>query len=118
MPLEAETHTGLASQGDAEGDQVLGEPQRPSCPRSGDGRQPLRKDTTATSAIAAKPLADTKLEPHAIRGPRQIGEGTEILAVDTPSWRGTQRAGNTGLRRAYLEGDLRRGGVNVARVEA
>jgi hypothetical protein len=73
VPLEAETHTGLASQGDAEGDQVLGEPQCPSCPRSGDGRQPLRKDTTATRAIAAKPLAHAQLEAHTIRGPRQIG---------------------------------------------
>src|SRR6266446_9837175 len=69
-------------------------------------------------AIAAEPLADVELEAHAVRGPRQIGQGSFVTAVDTPRRYGTQRTGHARLRRVHQEGNLRRRGVDVTGGEA
>ncbi len=109
-----QTHPSLAPQGHAERDEALGEPQGAPGPGGRHGGEPFGKNAAATGAIAAKPLADAQLETHAIVGPRQIGQGPGVLAVDTPCWCGTQRTRHARLRRTHQERDLRRGGVDIA----
>ena len=97
IPLVAQTHTGLAPQGNAEGDEALGEPQRAPCPGGSDGGQPFGEDAAATVAITAKPLADAQLEMHAIRRPGQIREGACVVTMDATRWCGAERTGHAGL---------------------
>ena len=78
-----------------------------------DRRQPFGEDATAAGTIAAEPLADAELEAHAVRCPRQIGQGPCVTTVDTPRGERTQRTGHVGLRRMHQERDLRRRGGDV-----
>jgi len=118
IPLVAQTHTGLAPQRHAEGDEALGQPQRAARPGGGDGRQAFREDAAAAAAIAAKPFADPQLEAHPILRPGQVRQGAPIVTMDAPRWSGAERTGRADLGRLHAQGDLRRGGVNVTRVEA
>ena len=118
VPRVAEAHPGRAPQRHAEGDQALGEPQRAPGPGGGHGGQPFGEDAASAVAIAAKPLADAQLEAHAIRRPGQVGQGALVVTVDAPRWGGAQRTGRGGLRRAHAQGDLRRGVIDLTRLEA
>jgi hypothetical protein len=71
-----------------------------------------------TTALAAKPLAHTQLEAHAIRRPGQIREGALVVTMDAPRWGSAQRTGCASLRRVHAQGDLRRGVVHLAGLEA
>ena len=113
----AETHAGPAPESHPEGDQALGEPQRAPGPGSGHRRESFGEDAATTVAIAAKPLAHAELEAHAILRPGQVGEGALIMTVDTPRWCGAEWTWHTGLRRGHEQGDLRRSGIDVTRVD-
>ena len=117
-PRVAEMHPCLAPQGDAEGDQALGEPQRAPSPGSRHGGEAFSEDTTRTGAIAAKPLADAQLEAYPILGPGQVRQGAPIVTMDASRWGGAQRTGGAGRRRLHAQGDLRRSVVDVTRLKA
>ena len=102
----------------AEGHKALGEPQRAPRPGGRDGGQPFGEDMAAAVAIAAKPLADAQLEAHAILRPGQISQGALIVTMDTLRRGGAQRTGHAGLHRAHAQGDLGRGVIDLARLEA
>ena len=70
------------------------------------------------AAITAKPLADPQVQAHTILCPGQIGEGALIVTMDAPGRGGAQRTGRAGLRRPHAQGDLGRGVIDVARLEA
>ena len=112
-PALAQANASLAAQGEAHRDKTLSEPQRAPRPGGGDRRQPFGEDATAAGTIAAEPLADAELEAHAVRCPRQIGQGPCVTTVDTPRGERTQRTGHVGLRRVHQERDLCRRGVDV-----
>jgi len=114
----AEAHPSLPAQRHAQGDQALGEPQRAARPGGGHGGQAFGEDAARTGAIAAKPLAHTQLEAHAIRRPGQIGEGALVVTMDAPGRGGAQRTGHAGLHRAHTQGDLGRAVIDLARLEA
>jgi len=44
--------------------------------------------------------------------------GAPIVTMDASGWGGAQRTGGVGLRRLHTQGDLRRGVVDVTRLEA
>jgi hypothetical protein len=117
-PLVADVHASLATQRQGNGHETLGEPQRAPRPGGGHGGQAFGEDPATAVTIAAEPLADAQLETHAVLRPRQIGQGPFVTAVDTPRRCGAQRTGHAGLRRAYPQGDLRRGVIDMTRLEA
>ena len=45
-------------------------------------------------------------------------QGAPIVTMDASGWGGAQRTGGVGLRRLHAQGDLRRGIVDVTRLEA
>ena len=114
----AETHPGLAPEGDAEGDQALGQPQRAPRPGGGHGGQPFGEDAAGAGAMAAKPLPDPQLEAHAVLRPGQIGQGALVVAVDALRRGGAERTRHRGLGRPHGEGDLCRGVIDGTRLEA
>ena len=114
----AEVHPGLPTQRHAERDEALSEPQGAPGPGGRDGGQPFGEDTTRTGAVTAKPFADTQLEAHTILRPGQVRQGAPIVTMDAPGWGGAQRTGCAGLRRLHAQGDLRRGVIDLARLEA
>ena len=111
-------HPGCTPEGHAEGHEALGQPQGAPGPGGRDGGQPFGKDAAVTGAIAAKPLADAELEAHPILRPGQVRQGAPIVTMDASCWGGAQRTGGVGLCRLHAQGDLRRGGVDVTRLEA
>ena len=113
VPRAAELHPGPAPERQTQGNQALGEPQGAPGPGGRDGGQPFGADPARTGAMAAKPLADAQLEAHAIRRPGQVGQRPCIVAVDTPCREGAERTGHAGRRRAHLQGDLRRGVIDM-----
>src|SRR4030095_11310593 len=106
------------SKGEAQGDQALGVPQRAARPGGRHGRQAFGEDAAAAAAIAAKPFAHAQLEAHPILRPRQVRQGAPIVTMDAPRWGSAQRTGCAGLRRLHAQGNLRRGVVNLAGLEA
>ena len=87
-------------------------------PGGGHRRQPFGEDAAVAAAIAAKPLADAELKAHAVMRPREVGQGAPIVTMDAPRWGSAQRTGCTGLRGADMQGDLRRGVIDLTRLEA
>ena len=69
-------------------------------------------------AIGAKPLADAQLQPHTVLRPGQVGEGACVVTMDAPRWSGAERTGCAGLDRLHAQGDLRRGVIDLTRLEA
>ena len=118
VPRVAELHPSLPPKRPAEGDEALHEPQRAPRPGGSHRGQPFGEDTTLTGAIAAQPLADAPLQGHPILGPGQVRQGAPIVTMDASGWGGAQRTGCVGLRRLHAQGDLRRGIVDVPRLEA
>jgi hypothetical protein len=118
VPWVAEAHPSRPAERHAEGHEALGEPPGTPGPRGGDRGEPFGKDAAVTAAIAAKPLADAQLEAHAILCPRQISQGALRVTVDTLRRGGAQRTGHTGRPRAHAQGDLCRGIIDLARLEA
>ena len=114
----AEAYPGPPAQRDAESEEALGQPQRAPRPGGGDGRQAFREDAAAAATIAAKPFADAQLETHPILRPGQVREGAPIVTMDAPRRGGAQRTGGAGLRRLHAQGDLGRGIIDLARLEA
>ena len=74
-PLAAGREPGacLATEGKAEGAEVLGEPQRPSRPWGGHGGQAFRKNLAMARGIVTEKLPHPQLEAYMIGAPRQIG---------------------------------------------
>jgi hypothetical protein len=68
--------------------------------------------------MAAKPLAHAQLEVHAIRRPGQISQRAFVVTMDTLRWGGAQRTRRRGLSRVHAQGERRRGGIDLARLEA
>ena len=66
----------------------------------------------------AKPFADPQLEVHSILRPGQVCQGAPIVTMDASGWGGAQRTGGVGLRRLHAQGDLRRGVIDLTRLEA
>jgi len=114
----AEAHPGFVAQRHAEGEEALGQPPRAARPGGGDGRQTFREDAAAAAAIAAKPFTDPQLEAHPILRPGQVRQGAPIVTMEAPCWGGAQWTGGAGLRRLHAQGDLRRGVIDFARLEA
>ena len=50
--------------------------------------------------------------------PGQVRQGAPIITIDAPRWGGAQWTGCAGLRRLHAQGDLRRGVIDFARLEA
>jgi len=96
----------------------MGQPQGTPGPGGGHRRQPFGEDAAVAAAIAAKPLADAELKAHAVMRPREVGQGAPIVTMDAPRWGSAQRTGCTGLRGADTQGDLRRGVIDLTRLEA
>ena len=103
----AQTHTGLASQSHAEGEEALGQPQGTARPGGRHGGQTLGEDAAWTGTIAAKPFADPQLEGHPILRPGQVGQGAPVVTMDALGRDGAQRTGRAGLGRLHAQGDLR-----------
>ena len=118
VPRGAEVHPSRPAERHAEGHKALGKPQRAPRPGGRDGGQPFGEDMAAAMAIAAKPLADAQLEAHAILRPGQIRQGALIVTMDTLRRSSAQRTGHAGLHRAHAQGDLGRGIIDLARLEA
>jgi hypothetical protein len=114
----AEAYPGPAAQRDAESEEALSQPEGAPGPGRSDSGQPFGEDAAVTGAIAAKPLADTELEAHPILRPGQVRQGARVITMDAPCWGGAQRTGRAGLRRLHAQGDLRRGVVHLAGLEA
>jgi hypothetical protein len=91
----------LATQGHAESDKALGEPQRAPRPRGNHWGEAFGEDAATAGTITAKPLADAQLETHRVLRPGQGGQGTFIMAVDAMRRGGTERTRARGLGRAY-----------------
>ena len=113
----AEAHPGCAAQGDAERHEALDEPQGTPGPGRSHGGQPFGTDAARAVAIAAEPLVHAELHTYLIVRPGQVGEGALIMTVDTPRWCGAEWTWHTGLRRGHEQGDLRRSGIDVTRVD-
>jgi hypothetical protein len=118
VPRVAEAYPGFAAQGDAEGDQALGESQGAARPGGGHGGPPFGEDTTRTGAIATQPRADAQLEAHPILGPGQIGAGALVVTMDAPGRGSAQRTGHAGLPRAHAQGTLCRGIIDLTCLKA
>src|SRR5215470_112601 len=86
VPLMAQTHTGLAAQSKAEGDEALGEPQGAARPGGSHGGQTFGDDAAMAVAITAKPLADVQLATYLVCRPGQVGQGPFIMAVEALRW--------------------------------
>jgi hypothetical protein len=73
-------------------------------------RSPTPRDTEASNAYVIM---------HDSLGPVYMCSLIGINStMDAPRWRGAQRTGRAGLRRLHAQGDLRRGVVNLAGLEA
>jgi hypothetical protein len=116
-PLGAEGHPGRTTQRHAKGHEARGQPQRASRPGGGHGGPAFGDDAATAVAITAKPRADVPLETHLGLRPGQVGQGTCRMAVDALRWCGTERTRGRGLGRAYPQGDLCRGSVDMTRVK-
>ena len=57
------------------------------------------------------------MEAHTIIGPGQIREGARVITMDAPRWGVAQRTGRAGLGRAYVQGDLHGGLVDLTPLE-
>ena len=57
------------------------------------------------------------MEAHTIICPGQISEGARVSTMDAPRWGGAQRTGRAGLGRAYVQGDLRGGLIDLTHLE-
>jgi hypothetical protein len=97
-------------------------PPPPSAERAaaydGPRRPPFGKDAATAVAIAAPPLAHAQLEAHAVRRPGQISQRALVVTMETPRRDSAERTGHAGLRRAHAQGDLRRGVIDMTRLEA
>ena len=117
-PCMAEAHPGCVSEGDAEGHEALGEPQRASGPGGRHRGQAFGEDAASAVGILAKPLADAGLKTHAVVRPREVGQGALIVTVDALRWGGAQRTGRRGRSRTHGDGKLRRPVIDRTGLEA
>jgi hypothetical protein len=117
-PRVAEAYPRCPAQRHAEGHQALGVAQRAARPGGSDGRQPFGEDATAAATIGAKPFANAQLERHPILRPGQVCQGAPVVTMDTPRWSGAERTGRADLGRLHAQGDLRRGVIDLTRLEA
>ena len=85
--------------------------------QQGRGTTPLAAREAVIGAIAAKPLVHAQLEVQAIRRPGQISQRAFVVTMDTLRY-GTQRTRRRGLSRVHAQGKRRRGGIDLARLEA
>ena len=83
----------------------------------GRGTTPLAAREAVIGAIAAKPLVHAQLEVQAIRRPGQISQRAFVVTMDTLRC-GTQRTRRRGLSRVHAQGERRRGGIDLVRLEA
>src|SRR6266446_2188525 len=118
VPRVAEAYPGFPAQRHAERDEALGQPQGAARPGSRDGGQAFGEDAARTGTFVAQPCADPQLEGHPILRPGQVCQGAPVVTMDTPRWSGTERTGRTDLGRLHAQGDLRRGVIDLTRLEA
>ena len=109
---------GPPAQRDAESEEALSQPEGAPGPGRSDSGQPFGEDAAWAVAIAAEPFAYAELQAHMILRPGQISQGAFVPAVDMLGRRIAQRTGDGGLRRAHPQGDLRRGVIDMTRLEA
>jgi hypothetical protein len=95
----------------------LSQPEGAPGPGRGDSGQPFGKDAARAVAIAAELLAHAELQTYTIMRPGQVGEGTSVVTMDAPRWRGTERTRCRGLERAHGEGELGGGLIDTPGVE-
>ena len=117
-PLEAgrEPSACLATEGDAEGTQGLGEPQRPVRPRRHHGGQAFRKNLAWTRRIVTEKLPHAEVQTHGVGAPRHISHGACISAVDARGLHMAERAGAMGVGRDRVQYDLRGRIIDVPRL--
>ncbi len=111
----SETRTGLSAKSHAKGEQELGKPSRATRPRGRHGEQALRENLARARRIVTEKLAHPQLQAYGVGAPRQIGEGSCVLAVDPRGLYVAERAGDTGLGRGHVERDLGGGIIDVPR---
>jgi hypothetical protein len=118
VPLVAEVHPGLPTQGHAEGgDQALGQPQRAPGPGGDELRQPFGEDAARTAAIGAEKLPHAELEYDTDGGPWEIGESAPVVTVDAPGGKPADRTVYQGLRRGDAHSQLGCGLVEMPRLK-
>ena len=117
----AQTTTELGARRPAQGHGDVRQPAEealgPPSPGGHHPGQPLRKHATWTAAIGAEKLPDPQLQHDTVVGPRQIGYGPPIAAMDTPRGKPAHRTVHPHLRGLYLECHLRGGSVHLPRLE-
>ena len=80
----AEGHAGRASQGHAECDQALSQPQGAPGPGGGHGGQACGADAAQAAAMRAEKLPHAERSYHADVGPRKISTGAPVVTVEAP----------------------------------
>ena len=118
-PLEAGREPGacLATEGQAEGAEVLGEPQRPSRPRGRHGGQAFRKNLAWTRRMVTEKLPHADLQTHGVSAPRHLSDGTCLAAVDSRGLHVAERARDPGGCCGDVEHDLSGRVIHVARLQ-
>jgi len=79
-------------------------------------RQALGEQHTWAGRIAAKELADVDREPHRRAGPRQVGDGASVAAVDGARGLAAEGAACLGLQRRQFKANMvvgRRDGIQA-----
>src|SRR5438034_296295 len=95
--------TSFPAEGEAVGEQELGEAQRPSGPGSSHRGQTFRENLTRARGMVTEKLAHPQLHAHDVGAPGQIGEGACLPAVDPRGPYVAERAGGTGWGRGHVE---------------
>jgi hypothetical protein len=104
VPGVAQQHAGPPPERPTKGDQALDEPPRPPGPRCGHRREPFRDDAAPPGKGCTKPLADTSLQAHTLRGPRQIGQRAGVAALEARGRHSADRTRHNGRGGGHRDG--------------
>jgi hypothetical protein len=117
-PLARQPGASLTPEREANADQGPYHPHRPPCPGGDDRRQAFGEDGPGTRGIGTKKFPHT--QPHAYAGgrPWEVGERPLIAAVTTLGGPVAERTIRDRLRGGHQEGDLRRGRIDMPRLQA
>ena len=118
-PLEAGREPGacLSTEGEVEGAEVLGVPQRPARQRGRHSGQAFCKNLAWARRIVTEKLPHAALHTHGVDAPRQISDGACIPAEDPRGLHVAERAWDTGVGRGHLQRDLRSHIIDVPRLQ-
>jgi hypothetical protein len=101
-----QSHPSRPTQGEADGQEMCHQSQRPPRPRHHDPGQSFREDAAGACRTAAEELTDAELPRDPVATPREIGQCPSVMTVDVPSWDIAPWASRRCLGRRDQEGDL------------